>query len=138
MSQVGIAIVGCGYWGQNLVRNFWEQEGARLLTVCDLDGALLARTQRRYPSVEVTRDYQEALRHPGVDAVVLATPVSTHYAFAKQALEAGKHVLVEKPLTTQHHRGAGTSGAGGTPAQDLDGGSHFPVHPCRAADEATD
>jgi len=99
MSQVGIAIVGCGYWGKNLVRNFWEQEGARLLTVCDLDGALLARTQRRYPSVEVTRDYGEALRHPGVNAVVLATPVSTHYAFAKQALEAGKHALVEKPLT---------------------------------------
>jgi len=98
MSEVVIAIVGCGYWGQNLVRNFWEQEGARLQVVSDLNGALLARTLRRYPSIEVTGDYREVLRHPGVEAVVLATPLSTHYNFAKQALEAGKHVLVEKPL----------------------------------------
>jgi len=98
MSGPGIAIAGCGYWGQNLIRNFWEQDGARLQVVCDLDGALLARTQRRYPSIEVTGDYREVLRHPSVDAVVLATPLSTHYDFAKQALEAGKHVLVEKPM----------------------------------------
>jgi predicted dehydrogenase len=98
MPRAGIAIVGCGYWGQNLVRNFWELEEAKVAIVCDLDGARLARTQRRYPSIEVTRDYREALQHPGVDAVVLATPASTHYDFAKQALEAGKHALVEKPL----------------------------------------
>jgi len=100
MSEIGIAVIGCGYWGQNLVRNFWEQEEAKVLMVCDLDGTLLALTQRRYPSVETTREYRDALRHEGVDAVVLATPVSTHYKFAREALEAGKHVLVEKPLAT--------------------------------------
>lgn len=103
MPGVGVAIVGCGYWGQNLVRNFWDQQDATLAVVCDLDGTLLARTQRRYPSIEVTGSYQEVLRHPGVDAVVLATPVSTHYDFAKQALAAGKHVLVEKPMARRAH-----------------------------------
>jgi predicted dehydrogenase len=98
MGEIGVAIVGCGYWGQNLVRNFWELEEAKVQMVCDLDARLLARTLRRYPTVEPARDYQAALRHPGVEAVVLATPVSTHYTFARQALESGKHVLVEKPL----------------------------------------
>ena len=100
MREIGVAIVGCGYWGQNLIRNFWELEEAELLVVCDADAKILARTLRRYPTVELTRDYQTVLRHPGLDAVVLATPVSTHYSFARLALQAGKHVLVEKPLAT--------------------------------------
>ena len=100
-NEIGVAIVGCGYWGQNLVRNFWELEDARVMMVCDLDSRLLARTLRRYPTVEPARDYRAILRHPGVDAVVLATPVSTHYEFTRQALQAGKHVLVEKPLAKQ-------------------------------------
>jgi predicted dehydrogenase len=93
-----MAIVGCGYWGQNLIRNFWEAEGARVRVACDLDTNLLARVRRRYPTLEITEAYDAVLTHPAVEAVVLATPVSTHYGFAKQALEAGKHVLVEKPL----------------------------------------
>ncbi len=98
MSDIGIAVVGCGYWGQNLIRNFWEAEGARLRVVCDLDANLLARTRRRYPTLELTETYEQVLTHPAIDAVVLATPVSTHHDFAKRALQAGKHVLVEKPL----------------------------------------
>ncbi|MFQ5778646.1 MAG: Gfo/Idh/MocA family protein [Terriglobia bacterium] len=98
MSGIGVAIVGCGYWGANLIRNFWELEEAQLLLACDLDAKLLERTRRRYPTLELTRDYGEILSHPRVDAVVLATPVSTHYPFAREALRAGKHVLVEKPL----------------------------------------
>jgi predicted dehydrogenase len=103
MNEIGIAIVGCGYWGQNLIRSFWDVDDTRVVMVCDLDSRLLARTLRRYPTVEPARDYQSILRHPGIDAVVLATPVSTHYEFARQALRAGKHVLVEKPLA-QHVR----------------------------------
>lgn len=98
MSEIGMAIVGCGYWGQNLIRNFWEAEGARLRVVCDLNANLLARTHRRYPTLEMTEAYDDVLSHSAVEAVVLATPVSTHYGFAKRALQAGKHVLVEKPL----------------------------------------
>jgi predicted dehydrogenase len=100
MSEIKVAVVGCGYWGQNLIRNFWELEDANVAVVYDTDAKALARILRRYPTVEVVRDYQAVLQHPGVDAVVLATPVSTHYPYARQALQAGKHVLVEKPLAT--------------------------------------
>ena len=99
-SEIGVAIVGAGYWGQNLIRNFWESEECRLVSVCDTDSVVLSKALRRYPTIEVTQDYASVLRHLGVDAVVIATPASTHYDFARQALEAGKHVLVEKPLAT--------------------------------------
>ena len=98
MQKIKVAIVGGGYWGQNLIRNFWEVDEAELSFVCDLDPKALARAQRRYPTVQVTRHYRELLDSPRVDAIVLATPVSTHYEFARQALLAGKNVLVEKPL----------------------------------------
>ena len=97
--MIGIAVIGCGYWGPNLIRNFSETPGARLVTVCDLDATRLARVKSRYPTVETTTSYGDALADARVDAVVVATPVSTHFELARQALEAGKHVLVEKPLT---------------------------------------
>jgi len=90
--------VGCGYWGQNLLRNFCELEEAEVVMACDFDSRALIRAQRRYPTIEITQSYKDVLIDPRVEAVVIATPVSTHYPFAKQALEAGKHVLVEKPL----------------------------------------
>ena len=98
MSNVRIAVVGYGYWGQNLLRNFCELEEASVVMVCDYNGSALSRAKRRYPSIEVTQSYAEVLADPRVDAVVLATPVSLHYSFARQALQAKKHVLVEKPL----------------------------------------
>jgi predicted dehydrogenase len=104
MSNLRVAIIGCGYWGQNLLRNFCELEEADVVGVCDFDSRVLSKAKRRYPTLEITQNYAEVLADPRVDAVVLATPVSTHYPFAKQALQAGKHVLVEKPLaqsTTQ-------------------------------------
>ena len=104
MPNLRVAVIGCGYWGQNLLRNFCELEEAEVVRVCDFDSRALARAKRRYPTIEVTQNYAEVLADPRVDAVVLATPVSTHYPFAKQALLADKHVLVEKPLaqtTTQ-------------------------------------
>jgi predicted dehydrogenase len=90
--------VGCGYWGQNLLRNFSELEEAEVVTVCDFDLCALARAKRRYPTIDITDSYKDVIDDPDIEAVVLATPVSTHYPLAKQALEAGKHVLVEKPL----------------------------------------
>jgi predicted dehydrogenase len=98
MSKLRVAVVGCGYWGQNLLRNFYELEEAEVVLVCDFDFNALGRAKRRYPTVDVSRNYKDILADPRVDAVVLATPVSTHYPLAYQMLQAGKHVLVEKPL----------------------------------------
>jgi predicted dehydrogenase len=98
MPKVRIAIVGCGYWGQNLLRNFAELDEAEVTLVCDFDSRVLARAKKRYPSIEISQNYAEVLSSERVDAVVLATPVSTHYSFARTGLQAGKHVLVEKPL----------------------------------------
>jgi len=99
MNPIEIAVVGYGYWGPNLVRNFHETEGARMAVCCDLDPQRLARAHRRFPGVECTSDYDAVLRNPAIAAVAIATPVSAHFAMARRALEAGKHVLVEKPLT---------------------------------------
>jgi predicted dehydrogenase len=98
MSTLKVAVVGCGYWGQNLLRNFCELEEAEVVLACDFDSRALARAKRRHPTLQTTQSYQEVLTDPRVEAVVLATPVSTHYSFASQAMQFGKHVLVEKPL----------------------------------------
>ena len=90
-----LAIAGLGYWGPNLARNF--DELAELTWLCDLDETLLTRFGARYPQARTTRDFGEMVADHELDAVVIATPVPTHYTLAKQALEAGKHVLVEKP-----------------------------------------
>ena len=90
-----VGLVGLGYWGPNLARNF-DDLGV-LVGLCDIDSELRGRFAARYPNVTMHADYAELLADPEVDAVVVATPVPTHYALAKQALEAGKHVFVEKP-----------------------------------------
>ena len=97
--MIGIGVVGYGYWGPNLVRNFVEAPGARVIAVSDLRPERLAQAQARYPGVSVTTDHRELMADPAVDALVIATPVSTHFDLALAALQAGKHVLVEKPLT---------------------------------------
>jgi predicted dehydrogenase len=96
---VKVGVVGYGYWGPNLVRNFLEVPGAELVAVCDLSADRLATVKKRYPSVRTTTDYRDLLRNGGVDAVVIATPVTSHYKLASEALREGKHVLVEKPMT---------------------------------------
>ena len=100
MSKLRIAIVGCGYWGQNLIRNFSDLPDVEVTAVCDFNRGALARAKRRYPSVDLRQDFEQVISDWGIQAVVIATPVSTHYSFARQALRAGKHVLVEKPLAT--------------------------------------
>ena len=100
MNKVRVAIVGCGYWGQNLIRNFAESAEVEVAAVCDYNLSTLARTKRRYPTIQLKQDFQQILSDSSIHAVVIATPASTHYPFAHQALRAGKHVLVEKPLAT--------------------------------------
>ena len=95
---VGIGVVGYGYWGQNLVRNFVQNQSAHVVGVCDSDAAKLAVCKRYYPSVGLTDNFQDLIKDPQVDAIVIATPVHTHFKLALSALQAGKHVLVEKPL----------------------------------------
>ena len=93
MTRVGV--VGLNYWGPNLVRNF--NDLAKLTWLCDLDEKQLAQIGARYPDAQTTTSFDDLLADDSLDAVVIATPVPTHYALAKQALEAGKHVFVEKP-----------------------------------------
>jgi predicted dehydrogenase len=93
-----VATIGLGYWGPNLVRVLHELDGVEAAVACDLDSERLQRIGRRYPALRLTDDYDAVLTDDDVDAVVIATSVSTHYPLALQALEAGKHVFVEKPM----------------------------------------
>jgi predicted dehydrogenase len=95
---IGIGIIGYGYWGPNLLRNFCEVPGCRVIAVSDLREARLAQVRSRYPAVTTTTSAEDLIKDPQVDAVVIATPVCTHFDLAMQALRAGKHVLVEKPI----------------------------------------
>lgn len=99
MQPVKVGIIGAGYWGPNLIRNFYELSEASLEMVCDLNQDRLNHIQNRYPEVHTTKHYHELL-DSDIEAVVVATPVSTHFHLAMECLQAGKNVLVEKPLTT--------------------------------------
>lgn len=95
---VKVGIVGVGYWGPKLARNFHDLPTAKLSMVADLSDSRLAEINKIYPEVEVTKNYSEMLGK--VDAVIVATPVHAHFALAQQALQAGKHVMIEKPITS--------------------------------------
>ena len=97
--NTNVVVIGCGYWGPNLIKNFYQLPGCTLVAVCDLDQGRLANMQRMYHDIRPSTDYVEILNEPEIDAVVIATPPQTHYQLAKEALARGKHVLVEKPLT---------------------------------------
>lgn len=97
--DIRIGVIGYGYWGPNLVRNLMETEGAEVVWCADKRADRRMLAQRRYPGLKVTDDSCAMLDDPAVDAVVIATPVATHHQLAKRALEQGKHVLVEKPMT---------------------------------------
>ena len=103
--MVRVGIIGYGYWGPNLVRNFSENAGSQVTMVSDLSTERLGKVSSRYPSVRVTTNHRELLQDPAVDLVAIVTPVSTHYDLALQALQAGKHVLVEKPFTATTEQG---------------------------------
>jgi predicted dehydrogenase len=99
-SMIGVGIIGYGYWGPNLVRNFALSSGSRVVAVSDLDEGRLAQAQQLYNGIHTTTDYQKLITDKSVDAVVIATPVATHFDLASKALQEGKHVLVTKPLAS--------------------------------------
>ena len=96
--MVRIGVIGYGYWGPNLVRNFGETAGAQVACVSDLRHERLKLVQARYPAVQVTTNHRDLIDDPKIDAIAIATPVSTHFDLCLSALQAGKHVFVEKPL----------------------------------------
>jgi len=98
--RIGVAVIGCGYWGMNYVRVFGELAETRVVVACDQRLDRLQEVVRRFPGVEPVTSISEMLKVTGVDAVVVCTNASTHYAVGRQCLEAGKHLLIEKPLTT--------------------------------------
>jgi predicted dehydrogenase len=95
---IRVGVIGCGYWGPKLARNFNDLPSASLEMVADLREDRLGEIKDLYPATTVTRNYKDLLGD-GIDAVVIATPVNTHYSLAREALQSGKHVLVEKPIT---------------------------------------
>lgn len=100
MKHVSVGIVGLGYWGPNWLRNFAMLEGCELRWGCDLSSDRVTKFSRQYPAVRFSEKFEDLLQDPELHAIVLATPTSAHFPLAKAALEAGKHVLVEKPMTS--------------------------------------
>ncbi len=96
---LSVGVIGYGYWGPNIVRNFSLQEDSQVSLVCDQRPEALAKVAKAYPEMEVTSDPMQVLRSPSIDIVAVVTPVWTHFELAKAALENGKHVFVEKPFT---------------------------------------
>ena len=98
--MISVAVVGYGYWGPNIVRNVMDRPELSLWGLCEMDPERVAKFANRYPGAHTTASFDEVLADPSVDAVSIATPPRTHFPLVRQALEAGKHVLVEKPLAT--------------------------------------
>lgn len=99
MTPLNFGLIGFGYWGPNLARNFGAQEGCAVSWICDLSPARQKQAALSWPAAKATGRLEDVLEDPNVHAVLIATPVSTHYEIAKRAIEAGKHVFIEKPMT---------------------------------------
>src|SRR5215470_10278242 len=95
-----IAQIGCGYWGPNVLRNFSAQPGCWVKFVAEINPERQAYVRSNFPRSEVVGDLETILNDPEIEAVVIATPASSHYVLTKQVLESGKHAFVEKPLAT--------------------------------------
>jgi predicted dehydrogenase len=96
---INIGVIGYGYWGPNLVRNFAEVSRVKLASVADFSPDKLGLVQRRFPTIKATTDFQEIVRDPEIDAIAIATPVTTHFELGMAVLKAGKHLWLEKPMT---------------------------------------
>src|SRR3954454_23260114 len=96
--MIKVGVVGCGYWGPNLIRNLRQTPDSQLKVICDTSEQRLRHMRRLYPEVATTNSFDELLNDPDLDAMVIATPVRFHYEMAKAALKAGKHVFIEKPM----------------------------------------
>ena len=123
--MIGISVVGYGYWGPNLVRNFYETPGVRLVSVCDLRMARLAGVQSRYPAVEITGDYGELLKDSRVDAVAIATPVSSHFELALMALRGRQTCFRREADCGYGGAGAATDRRSGSARARARGRSHL-------------
>lgn len=98
-SKISIAVVGAGYWGPNLIRNFNSLNDCHIKYICDKKSGRLRYIHQKWPHISLTEKYEEVVKDPSVDAVIIATPVSTHHSLGIAALKAGKHLFIEKPLT---------------------------------------
>lgn len=96
--KLNVAVVGCGYWGPNLIRNLYSLQDCCVKYVCDRDAKRLAHMKQLYPSVETAQDFDTLAGDKDLDAIVVATPVYLHYEMARKSLEAGKHTMIEKPM----------------------------------------
>lgn len=94
-----VAVIGAGYWGPNLIRNFLSQDEVENVIACDRDENRLAKMQKTFPGIELSTDYEDVIKRADVEIVAIATPVSLHYEIAKKSLLAGKHCWIEKPMT---------------------------------------
>ncbi|MCI0621680.1 MAG: Gfo/Idh/MocA family oxidoreductase [Acidobacteria bacterium] len=103
--MINVGVIGYGYWGPNLVRNFSEVPGSRVAAVCDQQPERLVQLQARYPIIKTTTDPYDLYKDASIDAILIATPVSSHFDLAMKAVHAGKHVLVEKPMTATVEQG---------------------------------
>lgn len=101
--MINVALIGFGYWGKNLARNFFANPSCRLHTIVDADEKKLAGLEKNFPGVRTSARIEDVLTNHEVNAIAIATQPSTHYNLAQRALQTGKHVLVEKPMTTQVH-----------------------------------
>ena len=97
--MINIGVIGCGYWGPNHIRNFNALPNCNVLVCCDRAVKRLEHMKNLYPTIETATEPEELFRDNRLDAIVIATPVFTHYELAKESLQSGKHVLVEKPMT---------------------------------------
>jgi len=98
--MINVGVIGVGYWGPNIIRNFDSCNQTRMVIASDLKPERLAFIQKKHPALKATADYREIINDPAIDAVAICTPVFTHYELAKEALLAGKHVFLEKPMTS--------------------------------------
>ena len=97
--MINIGVVGYGYWGPNVARNFNETPGARVLAISDADDGSLSRAAQSYPGIRTAKDCQDLVTAPDLDVIAIVTPVSSHFEIAKAALSNGKHIFIEKPFT---------------------------------------
>jgi predicted dehydrogenase len=102
---MNFGVIGYGYWGPNIVRNLTTIEGSKILTIADLDPSAQERARKAYPGIKITSDAMDVILSADIDAVAIVSPVWTHFELAKAALENGKHVFVEKPLTSNSAQG---------------------------------
>ena len=128
-NRVRVALIGCGYWGPNLARNFSQANHCELIAVADMSEAALARMKRALPFVETTTDATSLFARADVDAIAIATPARTHAALALQALRSGKHVFVEKPLAMTVEEANAITAAARLAKRVLMVGHVFEFHP---------